>query len=301
MQSVLGYFKDPEVNIFIERNTKLEGYRDRFLKTELPIFTRGDKVSGIIEVTPPVGRSIVHQGVQLNLVGEYRKFNGESISRFYTRKQELLPKGELMAPLKTNFAFDNVNFTTCSYKGTAVNVVFFIELKIVRRMIDFKVEAPFTVVIFTPRPQKCISTHNEVGIRNILHIEFVFPHNMIDSVGCALGAVFFILVKIRIVHMELMLYRVENYTSDEVYFKKKTILKTFEIMDGAPVRGECIPIRFYLGDANIWPFHHFKDSKLKVEHYIKAKLRDENNKGYYKRLKVDFTRFEPLPEHLVVP
>jgi vacuolar protein sorting-associated protein 26 len=68
-------------------------------------------------------------------------------------------------------------------------------------------------------------------------------------------------------------------------------LKTIELMDGAPVRGELIPVRAFISDINLWPFVSFPGSPLTVEHYFRVSMEDENGKQYGKRLPIDFGRY----------
>lgn len=292
---MFGFFSpDPTVTITINGNESLNPYRDSVLKTDLPCFTDGDKISGKLEIIPPPGKAVSHKGIILLLIGEFRRADhGESVGRFLTKRQELVPEGELRIPIKQDYSFDNVKFPCSTFKGTAINVVYSVQVLVVHRVIDFKVEQQFTALLFKQRPTETQPIHNEVGIRNILHIEFVFPSPAIDCTDALVGACYFILIKLRIVHMALTLYRQETFQSDDFYLKKKTELKTIEIMDGAPCRGDHIPIRFFLGEANLYPFEDFSKSPLKVEHYVRAVLTDENGKKYYKRLKVEFLRFKP--------
>jgi vacuolar protein sorting-associated protein 26 len=290
---MFGFFSpNPSIAITINGNKALEQYRDRVLGTKEPIYTQNDKVTGTLEIVPPPGKTVTHQGIYLMLIGEFHRTDGETISRFFTRKQELVPAGELRTTIKSEYTFDNIQFPTATFKGTAVNVYYAIQICVVHRIIDHKQEQPFTVVLFHP-PVEPRSIHNEVGIRNVLHIEFVFPREKIDCMEPLVGAVYFILIRLRIIHMALTLYRVENFSSDDVFIKKKTELKTIEIMDGAPCRGDNIPIRFFISEAGIYPFVSFRGSNLKVEHYVRAVLTDENGKNYFKRLKVEFARFKP--------
>ena len=281
----------PTINIKIDGNPKFDQYKQNQMHINLPLYTQGDAVTGHVTIEMPAGKSLSHQGILVILQGEFKYPDGTVISPFFTRKQEIVPQGEITSPISSDFRFDNFNFPCCSYAGSSVSVNYIIQVRIVKRLIDIKQESEFAVVFFTPPPSNLEPVHNEVGIRNILHIEFVFPQNLFDCTGCVIGAVYFILVKLRIVHMQLNFYRIESYNSDDTVFKKKTLLKQYEIMDGPPVRGECIPIRLFLSNEDIWPFVPFKGCPLHVEHYIRAQLTDENGKGYFKRLKIDFQRY----------
>ena len=93
----------------------------------------------------------------------------------------------------------------------------------------------------------------EVGIEECLHIEFEFNQSIFHLKDCILGKVFFNLVRIKIKHMELSIIKKEIVGSGQTAFTETETLNKFEIMDGAPVKGECIPIRFYLASTDLTP------------------------------------------------
>lgn len=283
--------KDPQIDIKIDGNPELKKKYGRIQKQDIPIYGQNETVQGTISVVPPEGKTISHQGVNLKLFGEFRNEKGEVLSRFFVRSQFLTPAGVLSQPINTEFKFDHLSFPTSSYYGTSVNVYYGVEVVIVHRISDFIIQKPFDVLIFSPA-QKDEPIHNEVGIKNVLHIEFVFPKSWYDVEETVCGAAYFILVKLRIVHMSVSVYRNEIYEDNNTYFKTKTVLKTYEIMDGAPVRGDNIPIRLYMGDSDIWSYTKFRDSPLRVEQFLRVQLIDENGKKYFKRMKINFDRFE---------
>ncbi|KAH0786321.1 Vacuolar protein sorting-associated protein 26 [Histomonas meleagridis] len=281
--------KDPTVTITINGNAELKEKYGHLLTEDIPIYGQNETVTGKLTITPP-GKSVQHKGINLRLFGEYRNEKGERLSRFYERSQFLTPEGTLSQEINTDFKFDHLSYPTGSYYGVGVSAVYGIEVIIVHRISDFVVQKPFAVMIFAPRPEP-VSIHNEVGIRNVLHIEFVFPQTQYDINDSISGAAFFILVKLRIVYMSISVYCNEIFEDSNTYIKKRTVLNTYEIMDGSPVRGDNIPIRLFLGNSHIWSFKGYRDSPLKVEHYLRVQLIDENGKRYFKRMKVTFDRF----------
>ena len=64
-------------------------------------------------------------------------------------------------------------------------------------------------------------------------------------------------------------------------------------MDGAPVRGDHTPLRFYLADQPIWPFKKFPGAALEVDFYLRVMMVDENDKAYFKRMPIEFGRYLP--------
>jgi vacuolar protein sorting-associated protein 26 len=283
---------NPTATISIRGNEALDSYRDSVTSKKLPAYDRQDVVTGTFELIPPPGKTVVHQGVVLCVYGDYQTKSGEKLGRFFERAQYLQPAGELSATLSSEFVFEKLSFPTCTYYGRELEVVFGIELKAIRRMKDFVQQSEF-IVFFFDSVGKTERIHNEIGMTGVLHIEFVFTHGSFDCQDVVIGAAYLLLVKLRIVHMQISLYCSESYQNAGKVIKERVIVKSIEIMDGAPVRGDNIPIRFFLGDCNVWPYVPFKDSVVQVEWYLRAQMTDENGKKYYKRLRAQFVRRPP--------
>lgn len=86
----------------------------------------------------------------------------------------------------------------------------------------------------------------EVGIEDALHIEFEFNKSHYHLADVLLGKVFFLLVRIKIKRMEVEIRKRESAGSGASVYNDTDTVAKFEVMDGAPVRGECIPIRMFL-------------------------------------------------------
>ena len=59
-----------------------------------------------------------------------------------------------------------------------------------------------------------------------------------------IGKIYFLLVRIKLKHMEIEIRRRETIGSGSNARNESETLAKYEIMDGAPVRGENIPIRW---------------------------------------------------------
>jgi vacuolar protein sorting-associated protein 26 len=56
-----------------------------------------------------------------------------------------------------------------------------------------------------------------------------------------------------------------------------------QIMDGAPVRGETIPIRLFLGGFELTPTFRDVNKKFSARYYLNLVLIDEENRRYFKQ------------------
>lgn len=93
----------------------------------------------------------------------------------------------------------------------------------------------------------------EVGIEDCLHIEFEYDKASYHLSDVVLGRISFLLVRIRLKHMELEIRRRETSGSGSNARSEATTLAKYEIMDGAPVRGETVPIRLCLAPYDLTP------------------------------------------------
>jgi vacuolar protein sorting-associated protein 26 len=283
--------KKPEISLAIKGNDSLVSYRDLVCSLPFGAYTAGDRVEGNYTVTPSRGKASSHRGVTLVLFGDFQTSSGHRLSRFYERVQYLAPVGKI-TQLSAPFSFDNVNFPTGTYYGPTMKAVYGVEIRIKRRVNDWTQAAAFLVFLFDDKPNT-MPIHNEIGMTNVLHIELVFARRDFDCRASVVGAAYFLLVKLRIIHMQVLLYCEERVERAGRGSADKNILKTWEFLDGALVRGDSVPIRLFLGECDIWPYRPFPDSALKVDWFLRAQLTDENGKNYYKRLRVRIVRARP--------
>ena len=122
-------------------------------------------------------------------------------------------------------------------------------------------------VVFNPITEQPTAGHPikmEVGIEDCLHIEFEFGKSVYTLKDCILGKVYFNLVRIKIKQMELNVIRKEQVGSGANAVTESENLTKFELMDGAPVKGECIPIRFYLASTDLTPTYENVNKRFSV-------------------------------------
>ncbi len=71
----------------------------------------------------------------------------------------------------------------------------------------------------------------------------------------------------------------------DMYNENRTISK-FEIMDGCPVRGEAIPVRFFLGAFELTPTYKDVQNKFSVSYILNLVLVDEDDRRYFKQREI---------------
>lgn len=132
----------------------------------------------------------------------------------------------------------------------------------------------------------------QVGIEDCLHIEFEYGKDKFHMSDVVIGKIYFLLVRIKIKHMELQILRRESSGSPSVSTDTDVIAK-FEIMDGAPVRGECVPVRLFLEPYDLTPTMKDVYNKFSVKYYLNLVLVDEEDRRYFKQHEILMWRNKP--------
>ena len=83
--------------------------------------------------------------------------------------------------------------------------------------------------------------------------------------------------------MELSIVRKETVGQGTNATTESETLTKFELMDGAPVKGELVPVRFYLASADLGPSYPNVNNRFSVKYMINLVLVDEQQRRYFKQ------------------
>merc|ERR1712093_736419 len=192
------------------------------------------------------------------------------------------------------FEFSNVEKLHESYNGINVRLRYFVKFTIVRQYSsNITKEHEFWVQKPTIEPEINNSIKMEVGIEDCLHIEFEYNKSKYHLKDVVVGKIYFLLVRIKIKHMELAIIRRESTGSGPNLYNESETITKFEIMDGAPVRGESIPIRLFLNGFDLSPTYKAIHNKFSVKYYLNLVLVDEEDRRYFKQQEIILWRKPP--------
>eukprot|EP00055_Hartaetosiga_balthica_P008909 m.34334 g.34334 ORF g.34334 m.34334 type:complete len:320 (-) comp6522_c0_seq1:128-1087(-) len=254
------------------------------------LFYDGESLSGTVSINlKHVGKKLEHNGIKVEFLGlielAYDRGNQHD---FVELVKELAPPGELMQSKTYSFEFRNAEKTFETYRGINARLKYVVRVTILRRISDIVSEQEITVHSLASFPEINNSIKMEVGIEDCLHIEFEYNRSKYHLRDVIVGKIYFLLVRIKISNMELSIIRRETTTasgSQAAYTENKTITK-YEIMDGAPVKGESIPIRLFLAGFDLTPTMQNVNKKFSVRYYLNLVLVDEEERRYYKQQEI---------------
>ncbi|GFR42844.1 hypothetical protein Agub_g3802 [Astrephomene gubernaculifera] len=262
---------------------------------DLPLYTNKDDILGEIRVTPLTTKKFEHQGIRVQLIGQIELLSERGQPHdFVSLSRELSPSGDLTTSKTYPFEFRNVELQYDSYRGQQVRCRYFLRVTVLgsRMSPDSKRDFPLWVRNYEKLHEATAPIKMEVGIEDCLHIEFEYDKAKYHLRDVVVGKIYFLLVRIKLKYMEIEIRRKETTGSGTTAHNENDTIAKYEIMDGAPVRAESIPIRLYLAPFDLSPTYREVHNKFSVRYFLNLVLVDEEDRRYFKQQEITLYRRE---------
>jgi vacuolar protein sorting-associated protein 26 len=90
--------------------------------------------------------------------------------------------------------------------------------------------------------------------------------------------------------MELAIIRREIAGGGANMFTESENIVKYELMDGAPIKGEVVPLRLFLSPLELTPTYRAVNNIFSVRYYLNLVLVDEEDRRYFKQQEIIFWR-----------
>lgn len=148
---------------------------------------------------------------------------------FLSLQTELAAPGDLQHPQTFPFVFKNVEKAYESYSGINVRLRYFVRVTVSRRMQDVVREKDIWVYSYRMPPETNSVIKMDVGIEDCLHIEFEYSKSKYHLKDVIVGRIYFLLVRLKIKHMELSIIRRETTGVPPNQYNESETLVRFEV------------------------------------------------------------------------
>lgn len=262
-------------------------------KERMLLYYDGESVSGKVNIVlKKSGPKLEHQGIKIEFIGQIEiLYDRGNHHEFTNLVKELARPGELMQNVSYPFEFARVEKPFEIYSGINVRLRYFLKVTIIKRMADIVKEVDIAVHALSSYPEVNNPIKMEVGIEDCLHIEFEYNKSKYHLRDVIVGKIYFLLVRIKIKHMDLAIIKRETtgQGSNCHQNENETVIK-YQIMDGAPVKGESIPIRVFLAGCNLTPTMRDINKKFSVRYFLNLVLMDMEDRRYFKQQEITLWR-----------
>ena len=290
-------------------------------------------IEGHVILTLPPGKKADHLGIKLQFIGRIDMsvgiHEGKPHYDFVSLAKELAPPDVLFQQQTVMpFRFKNMDKELESYRGRNVSVRYMVQFVMERKFVPpLRREHDVWVQLLQQPPAHDEPIKMEVGIEDCLHIEFEYERRHYHLLDTIRGQIHFLLVRIKIKYMELAVLRREtsgegvaiaaamaqntaggnpmaqpgnpnnsnnnNGDPNNIFTETQTLIK-YEIMDGAPVKGETIPVKLSLAGiaADLTPTYNASNNRFSVRYFLNLVLVDEDDRRYFKQQEIILWRKE---------
>lgn len=223
---------------------------DKGRREKAPLYRDGESVKGAVTIRPKDGKRLEHTGIKVQFIGTigiYPTHPGveypsgrltRTIEMFFERRnhyeflslvQELAAPGDLQHPQTFEFNFKNVEKQYESYSGINVRLRYFVRVTVSRRVADVIREKDIWVYSYKVPREMNSSIKMDVGIEDCLHIEFEYSKSQYHLKDVIVGRIYFLLVRLKIKHMELSIIRRETTGAAPNQYNESETLVRFEV------------------------------------------------------------------------
>ncbi|KAL8370296.1 hypothetical protein RB595_000602 [Gaeumannomyces hyphopodioides] len=239
----MSYFFSTPVDIDIvledgDERSMVDIKLDKNRREKAPLYMDGESVKGAVTVRPKDGKRLEHTGIKVQFIGTIEMFfDRGNHYEFLSLVQELAAPGELQHPQTFDFNFKNVEKQYESYGGINVKLRYYVRVTVSRRMADVIREKDIWVYSYVMPPEINSSIKMDVGIEDCLHIEFEYSKSKYHLKDVIVGRIYFLLVRLKIKHMELSIIRRETTGAAPNQYNESETLVRFEVcqdMDSRP-------------------------------------------------------------------
>lgn len=305
--SFFGFGRPADVSIRLSdestRRRVLHNVSDR-KKEPLLLYYDGETIAGMVDVNLKKSnvKKVDHKGVRVEVTGQIELFNDRGNTHdFLFLVKHLAGPESLTSDRSYEFEFPNVEKPHESYHGTNVRLRYFVKATVMRGMAQPNItqELEFVVHMLSAYPNVPNPLKMEVGIEDSLHIEFEYNKSRYHLDEAIIGKISFILVRVKIKHMEIDLIRREQTGSGPSNYMEQESIGKYEIMDGGPAKGEVIPIRLFLKSFQGQPTMKEVAKKFSVRYFLNLVLVDEEDRRYFKQQEITLWRKAYLNENRI--
>ncbi|EDR23215.1 vacuolar protein sorting-associated protein, putative [Entamoeba dispar SAW760] len=258
---------------------------------ELVQFTPQEPIKGKVFIQMGnIKKPIIHNGIKLVLQGIFECQSGMKPQTIIDTSVDLcgpnsLTNQQVMYP----FEFAPLNQYE-SYNGKFLKLKYVLSVHIMSKSHINPQEKEFALII--PHTPSLIQPINqELGIEKIIQLDLKLSKNSYALNDVIMGSLFIRLLHVKICRVEMNLIRVESI-GRPLMEKSRTNFKNIQLVDGQLVKGDIIPVRFFLKNLQLTPTQTNIADIFSVNYYLSFDFIDEEGMKYNCATEINLYRGE---------
>ena len=254
----------------------------------------GESFDAVLTITVNSGGSFSHRGIDFEFASEFTP-KGHKLTRLNQINERLVEGGSIIGSMEFKLPTMTIGARQQTYHGGSFSVRLWIRVNVKKTFgsVDFTQEIPSYQIVPTIKgiDPFCV----RVAVAENIRIDLMIQRRKFELSDVICGAAHFLLVALKIKAFTVQLMAQEMTEINGKTKKFKNICATWEITDGAPVKGEIIPFRLYLAPLNLTPSSSNPENGYSVTHFLHFMLVTMSGEKYFKSLQIHLFKWPSLP------
>ena len=271
---------------------------DLQITTEKPqvfpdIFQVGETLTMTLKITSNKG-VFNHRGIDFEYCTEFSPSNGKPI-KYNPINLRLAEAGVIPNEINFDLPKCQIPANTQTYNGNSFSVKHWVRVSVKKLIgsVDFNREL---VAYNLTEPSKRIEPLCvRVAVADSIKIDLIINRRRYELDDMIIGGAHFLLVNLKVKSFTVSLIAQEFSEVNGKTIRCKNKIANWEISDGAPVKGEVIPIRLFLGPLNLTPSCSNPEKGYSVTHFLHFSVVTMSGERYYKDLQMRISKWTASP------
>jgi vacuolar protein sorting-associated protein 26 len=249
------------------------------------VITTGEGFDFTLTITVSDGSRFAHRGVEAEFCTEFSPKNSKTV-KLNQLQVHLAEPGTLSG----SQAFSGPKLSTPAhmqtYHGSLFHITHWIRVAVKKTLGSVTWQQEVISYEIHPPLKKIDPLCVRVAVSENIRIDLMISRRSFELGDVICGAAHFLLVALKIRQFTVTLQAQELMEAGGKTQKGRHVLHTWDITDGAPVKGEIVPFRLYLAPLAASPSCSRAESGYTVTHFLHFSITTTSNEKYFKALQV---------------
>jgi vacuolar protein sorting-associated protein 26 len=258
------------------------------------IVPTGEPFNWSVTITVTRGNTFSHRGIDAEFTSEFYAKDCKPMKLSHVQNR-LSDAGTINATGTFNFATCLVPPHMQTYRGSLFRVQHWIRISVKKTIGSVTYHEEVTSFEITPMARAIDALCVRIAIADNIRIDLMVNRRKYDIADVICGAAHFLLVSLKIKTFTVALVAQEISEVTGKTQKCANVLQTWDMVDGAPVKGEIVPFRLYLAPLALCPSCARAEGGYTVAHFLHFSFVTTNGGKYFKDLQIVIVKWPTLP------
>ncbi|KAK8860189.1 hypothetical protein M9Y10_011853 [Tritrichomonas musculus] len=267
-------------------------------KTENPqpiknIFQVGESFDATLKISSPKG-NFSHRGIDFEFCTEFLPKGGKVV-KYNVVPLRLSEAGTIPTSQEFQLPKCSIEQNCQTYIGESFSLRHWIRISVKKLIGTVDLEKEIIAYNVTTPSKKLDLICVRVAVEDSIRIDLITNRRQYEIHDVITGAAHFLLVNLKVKSFTVSLIAQEYTEFNGKVNRTKNRIQSWEITDGAPVKGEIVPFRLFLNPLHLNPSCSNPQKGYSVTHFLHFTVITMSNEKYFKALQIKLNKWTVLP------